>query len=470
MVHSKATTQTSPLAEEESSSDTANTIQDLKQFLTRRYNAEMKLLDLSALAQDQELINLGLFTTSARESKFFPALMKVCDTAFTDAKAKEEAIVSVTLAGNSLTNISSVTLLAQTFPALQNLDLSNNQIKNLSALEGWRWRFRKLNHLVLSGNPIETEVPSYSQDILNWYPSLTTLNTNQVRSPEEVEALLKGKLPIATLPASFRDEADISLHFVKFFFPNFDVDRNYLINNCYDEHSNFSFSVNSQAPRVLESSQKTPGWDQYLKRSRNLKKVTHLPAKNNRLFIGIDAIRGVFTTLPPTRHPDFQNEPQKWCVECHTIPGVQDLTGQSGSGVGGMMIVIHGEFTEVDGYTHQGTIKRSFDRTFILGPGGPQGIRVSSDILVLRSYGGYEAWQPEVGGPSQPYYQIPIETRPGFAMPAFAKSEEEVLKERLILELSQRTGMTLEVSFQCLESNGWSLEGALHHFSQAKVC
>ena len=449
-----------------STSEPADAITPLKDFLFRRYNPEMKFLDLSALSKDTELVNIGMFKSSSRESKFFPALMKVCDNHFTDAKSKEEAIVSVSLADNALVSTSPVTALAQTFPALKNLDLSNNQIKSLAALEGWRWKFRKLNHLVTFGNPIESEVPSYQQDILRWYPLLTMINNNQVRTQEAVESALKGKLPIPILTASFRDEARIGENFVRAFFAAYDTDRSSLIDNFYDANSTFSLSVNSKAPRALESGgQQLPGWDSYLKRSRNLKMITQLPAKMNRLHAGAENIRDAFTTLPPTVHPNLDTDSRKWCIECHTIPGLPDLTGQSASGVGGIMVMVHGEFTEVDGYSRQGTIRRSFDRTFVLGAGGPTGIRVCNDILTLRQYGGYEAWQPDDGA----LQRIPVAAPPGFAMPVVGKPAEQLLMERMMLELSQRTGLTPRVSRDCLELVNWSLEAAINKFYEAKV-
>ena len=469
---SKSPSPKSPTRESVPVPETEDTIQTLKHFLFRRYNAEMKFLDLSALSKDSALLNLGMFETRSRESKFFPALMKVCDDQFPDAKSKEEAITSVSLADNALTSVLSVTTLAQTFPALKNLDLSSNQFKRLNALGGWRWKFRKLDHLILSGNPIEAELPTYQQDILRWYPLLTKFNNRQVRSPEEVEAVLKCKLPIPVHPASFQDEASISENFVKAFFPSYDSDRASLVKQFYDQESTFSLSVNNKALPAPESAgQKLPRWDSYLRNSRNLVRITQLPAKMNRLHKGTDSISKVFTTLPPTAHPDLMAEPQKWCIECHTVPGLADLTGQSKSGVGGMMIIVHGEFTEVNAHTRQGTIKRSFDRTFVLGAGGPTGVRVVSDLLVLRCYRGSEEWQPdeEVLRGIRASHQIQVETPAGFALPEIGKSDEQVMKERLVLEMTQSTGLTLASSYECLELVGWSPEGAMNAFLGAQV-
>ena len=401
--------------------------------------------------------------------------MKVCDSIFTIAHAKEEAIVSVSLANNALTTIASVTTLSQTFPALKNLDLSNNKLRNLTALEGWRWKFRKLDQLIVTGNPIETEVPTYKDDIMKWYPTLSTLNTIQIRSSEDAKAALSGKLPIPILGPSFRDEAAISEIFVKQFFPAYDGDRVALVNGYYDSQSTFSISVNLSAPRSAETTnQKLPSWESYLKKSRNLTKITQAPSRMSRLYTGTESIRDGFTTLPVTRHPDLMAEPQKWCVECHTIPGLPDPSGQSSSGVGGLIIMVHGEFAELDVSTGLSTATRSFDRTFVLGPGGGLGgIRVACDTLVLRQYGGHEAWRPEVGdgasiAPVQVQRQISMPA--GFGLPGPGKTEEQLQKEVLAVELSNRTGMTLEFSGLCLEQCGWNLEAATASFEQAKVC
>ncbi|MCJ1451795.1 nuclear mRNA export, poly(A)+RNA binding protein [Mycoblastus sanguinarius] len=472
--HKKPPEKRTPL-ESDADSETPHTIDVLKAVLSRRYNIESKLLDLSYLGNDPELVNIGMFSTTSRESKFFPALMKICDSIFTTPQEKEDAITSVSLANNFLTSISAVTTLSQTYPALKNLDLSNNQINNLSALASWRWKFRKLEHLILSGNPIEVEEPTYHNDILKWYPTLSFLNMIQVRSPEEAKANAQRNtspnntarkntspgtiapkttsskpaardLPFPILGPSFQDEGSISESFLKHFYSAYDGDRGSLANAFYDSQSTFSLSINTSAPRAPDSTgQKIAGWDAYIKRSRNLKKVGQLPAKTSRLHTGTDSIRDAFLSLPPTRHPDLMVEGQKWCIECHPIPYLPDPAGQAAGGVNGLMIMVHGEFSEVDVSTGQSTTMRSFDRTFVLGPGGGiGGVRVIADTLVLRSYGGHSAWQPEG-----------------------VKTDVQV-QQRLATELSKATGMNLEYSIQCLEQNRWNMGDAVKNFEEAK--
>ena len=475
-----------------SSEAALNTRQKMTAILNRRYDSELKLLNLSSLGKDPELIEMGMFASVTTESKFFPALMKVCDLIFASSQQKRDAVTSVTLADNEISDIKSVTSLSQTFPDLKNLDLSNNRLKDLRSIEGWRWKFRHLDHLVLTGNPIEAELPRYTEELLKWYPTLRILNGIQVRSDEDVAAATRGRLPLPISPPSFRDEALIGETFIKQFFPAFDTDRNALVNGYYDAQSKFSLSVNTSAPRAPDppagQENKSPlAWDAYIKKSRNLMKVTHLPARMSRAYVGTEAIRDAWLSLPLTRHPDLLAEPHKWLIECHSLPGLPDPTGQSPGGVGGLIVMVHGEFHELDNATGQLSTNRSFDRTFVLGPGsGIGGIRVVSDIMTLRAWGGSAAWIPESHGgdastapaPSSPvpnhqYQQQQQSQLPGFpenfAHPAPGKTDEQLLKETLILQLSSATGMNGEYSTMCLEQSGWNLEGAAEAFRGAKV-
>ena len=462
-------------------SETPSTIEVLKAVLSRRYNMGAKLLDLSLIGSDPDLVNMGMFSSTSRESKFFPALMKICDGLFTSQEEKEEAVVSVSLANNGLSDISAVTTLSQTFPAIKNLDLSNNLISDLKALQGWRWKFRKLGHLIISGNPIESNEFSFKEELLKWYPALTTLNNTQIRSIDEVHASESEKHPLPILGPRFADESSIGENFLKQFFLGYDSDRSALVQGFYDFQSTFSLSINTSAPRAPEEAnvQSAGNWEQYIKRSRNLAKITHLSARMSRMCVGTLAIRDCFTTLPATRHPDLVAEPQKWCIECHTIPGLPEQAAQSNGGVGGLIVTVHGEFAEVSASINKSTTKRSFDRTFILGPGGGiGGIRVVCDTLVLRAYGGYGAWRPTDKLSQQPPFTVTpsrsanqpqISVPKGFGIPGPGKTEEQVQKEILAVELSNATRMTLEYSGMCLAQSNWSLEGARVAFEQAKV-
>ncbi|EGE83306.1 mRNA export factor mex67 [Blastomyces dermatitidis ATCC 18188] len=463
-------------------------------FLRKRYSEPGKLLNLSQLGTDQDLLDMGMFNTAATESKFFPALMKICELTFDSPDKRRDLVHSVTLAQNKLPNVTSVTTLSQTFPALKHLDLSNNQFKDIQSLLAWRWKFRDLEFLDLTGNPISAD-PNFKETMLKWYPRLRTLNNVTVRTAEEIAAQRKTPIPIQ--PASFQDESRIGENFVKAFFTGFDNDRNDLVSGIYDAKSTFSLSVNPVAPRGLRGNN-VSGWDSYIRKSRNLLRVSHLPARMARIFVGTEKIREVWNSLPKTKHPDILADPKEWLIECHPIPGLPDPTSQSATGVGGLLITVHGKFEEFEEPAMNKTQMRSFDRTFVLGPGGGVGgLRVVNDMLCLRAFGGSEAFVPETEQPptnaaipqaAQTSIPAPIaapipgpittpipttqqvhpEAKDGFGLAVPGKPEEQVQKERTILETSFRTKMTLAYSEMALSGNNWDIEAALKNFEELK--
>ncbi|KAI9803478.1 MAG: hypothetical protein M1825_001821 [Sarcosagium campestre] len=475
------------------------TKQLLTDSLSRRYNPELKLLDLSALSKDPELVKIGTFDRTSTSTKFFTALMVICDEKFANPQAKRDAITSISLAHNELRNISMVASIANTLPDIKNIDLSSNKIEHMSSISGWRYKFHSLDHLVLKDNPLEKVEPAYASTVLRWYPSLRILDGVQVRSDQEVHDLTqksidggKGKIPLPIQPALFLDEGQVAELFLKQFFPAYDGDRGTLVGTFYDAQSTFSLSVNTAAPRDPHQGDqvKQQAWDSYIKRSRNLSKITHLPARMSRVYTGPQAIRECWAALPATRHPNLLEQTQKWLIECHSLPGLPDPTNQSPTGVGGLTVVVHGEFEEMDVSAGQPIIQRSFDRSFILGPGGPTGIRVISDIITYRAYGGSEAWIPDdvpvlpataatpagTATPQPPALPLvapslakQAQAPANFGVAVEGKTPEQVQRELMIVELSNRTSMTLEYSNMCLEESGFNFDQALVAFERVKV-
>lgn len=441
----------------------------LRGVLERRYNFDTKVLDLSALGQDEELNKANIFDKSSTTRKIFPALMRVLELSFDTEAERHTAITGVSLANNGLEDLKDVTTLSLTLPKLHNLDLSNNNFKSLSALHAWRRRFYQLQHLILLGNPLEQNEPDFAKEVVKWYPNLRLLNHTQVRTEEEIASKsIPGELPFPIRTPLFQDEGGIAEGFVRTFFNGFDSDRTALAAHYYDDQSDFSFAVNTQAPRDPLASQQTEKqeWDQYIKNSRNLKKISQLPARQNRHFRGPKAVRDAFAALPKTKHPDLASEARKWMVEAHIQPGVPDPTGLSPNGVDGFMITVHGEFDEIDATSGQVTKKRSFDRTFVVGPGGPSGVRVVNDMLTVRAYGGaqafdpdnFEAWNTDTSNATQSDPVVP-------QLPAGLSIE---MAEQMVAEMQKQTGMAIQYAKDCLEQVGWDFQKGLEAFASVK--
>lgn len=427
-----------------------------KAILAARYDAGLKLLNLSALGQDVGLKEMGVFDGTTTTSKVFPAMMVVCDGLFKNVREKREAIISVSLSDNELADVSAVTTLAQTFPDLKNLDLSRNKFINIKGLEAWRWKFRHLENLVLSGNPIESE-PSLKDELMNWYPNLQIVNGVTIRTLEEVaaaKALAEAtKLPIPISPPDFRDVSQVGENFIRQFFPLYDNDRNALLAACYDAQSVYSLSIDTN-PRGTKGGLPVKPWAEYLQHSKNHKKITTLTGRMARRHKGSQSIQELWSILPASRHPDLATNPDKYLIECHPLPGLADPSGQSKGGVDGLIISMHGEFEDQLNSTTDKSL-RSFSRTFVLGPGGPNGppIRVISDMLTLRG------WSP---------LALPqISTIAPEAQPTIDPEQQK--RDAITMALVEKTGMTPDYANLCLMETGRDLEKAFGLFTANKV-
>ncbi|GAB7363824.1 hypothetical protein MBLNU230_g4390t1 [Neophaeotheca triangularis] len=447
--------------------ETQNLKEMLKALLEARYNADTKLLDLTAFGKEEILKNKSVFDKQSSTEKFFPALMAVLEKSFEKDEEMYAAIESVSLSNNDLSDLNPVDKLSLTLPKLKNLDLSNNKLDKTGALIGWRKRFRHVQHLMLTGNPLEQNEPDYITTVMKWWPSLRMLNGVQVRTEEDVTNQAKPVLPFPVRSPAFQDEGGIAETFVRNLFAGFDADRPALAAMYYDEQSDFSYAVNTRAPTdpATDGQERTP-WNDYIRDSRNLKKIQQLPARMKRRFVGTKAIADAWAHFPGTKHPDLASEARKWMIEAHIQPGVPNNDGQA---VDGFCITVHGEFNETDKSTSQPTDKkRSFDRTFIIGPGGSSGVRVVSDMLVVRCFGGSDAFEPEdiTGYDRTAEQQHQRGVSP--PVPALPNGLTIEMAEQMCAELSKATNMTLFYSKECLEQVAWNPQRALEAFQGVK--
>jgi nuclear RNA export factor len=136
----------------------------------------------------------------------------------------------------------------------------------------------------------------------------------------------------------------------------------------------------------------------------------------------------------------------KWLIEAMPVEGLPDPNGTA-VGVTGLVVVVHGEFSEHPRTEHMKT--RSFDRTFTLGPGNTAtGVRVLNDMLLLRSYGGTAAFPGAVQA---------------------AGTAAEMSRDQMVAEVGRRTGMNEAYSTMCLEQTGWRLDAAVESFVSIKA-
>lgn len=133
------------------------------------------------------------------------------------------------------------------------------------------------------------------------------------------------------------------------------------------------------------------------------------------------------------------------------------------------MACVHGEFEECNSDTGV-IVKRSFDRTFILRPGVDGSVKVGSDLLVLRAYGGYAAWK-ELPPPQPAGGGMEMVAAPGIQQQQQQQQlSEEQQKMTMCAEFAQRSRLTMEFAQMCLTTVEWDLEKGWAAFVEANVC
>jgi nuclear RNA export factor len=203
-----------------------------------------------------------------------------------------------------------------------------------------------------------------------------------------------------------------------------------------------------------------------------LKRITHDSTRHQRLFKGRQVIHDLWNALPATKHPDIKSQTRLYVMDCHSLSGLGDPTNQAPRGVDGMIIAVHGEFEESGPDGKAG--KRSFSRTFVLGPGLPGGnqIRVVSDMLCLRAnnplpnihnLAAQQQQQPQV----QPIAQAVPVVQAVQAAPI--QPVQPNPNDLMIAELSKQTRMTAEYARMCLEQAAWNFEHALVLYNTTKA-
>ncbi|RPA71783.1 NTF2-like protein [Ascobolus immersus RN42] len=468
---------------------TSETIEILGRVLTSRYNADAKLLDLSRLADDPILQQAGFFQLSSTKSKMFPAMMLVADKRFASAEDKRNAVQSVSLAYNGLSNINTVSALSLSFPDLKNLSLEGNSIATWADLGSWRFRFRDLEQLVLSGNPI-ANLPGYAEECVRKWPRLVMLDNVVIDrakigtappssdEPPKAAGIVHNSqitgFPLGIKPGFTTDSADVASTFLGQFFSKYDNDKEALLNAYYDETSVFTISANTLAPRVQQVGVKIPPkpWEVYYTFSRNLSRVHNLEVMARKYNQGITQIRKTWRDLPRTHHDISKIE--NWVYDYWPVEGLPDPNDPSNiAGVGGMMVMIHGDFQETEATVNgQSTgVRRSFDRTFTLGPGKTaSGVRVVNDMLVLRPYGGADAWKPTPDPVPPVVVAVPQQQAPPVVpVPGQPAPISEETKQAMLVQLWQNTQLTEQYVMMCLEEAGWDLAKAFASYEMAQA-
>jgi len=170
----------------------------LEGFISRRYNAQNKYLDLSSIVTDEPVLKSGMFENERTQKKFFPALMVVCDNMLPTRKQKIDAIDSISLANNGAQNLNVIYELVNYMNHIKNLDLSSNAFPSLDKLKPWKGRYKFLEHLIVDPFPDM----NWEEEVTSWFPTLRKLNNKQVRPDPSGSAAIGGGAQMMVTPTA----------------------------------------------------------------------------------------------------------------------------------------------------------------------------------------------------------------------------------------------------------------------------
>ncbi|CAL1716423.1 unnamed protein product [Somion occarium] len=471
-----------------------------KQFVEKRWNKEGRFVNLERMLDDEfiarhNMTPLGAPGSSAREAAVI----------FKHIKSLKPEVQTLSLAHNNIGNGQLIATLPHYLPGLRNLSLEGNQLKtwrDLDYITGRRGRLEQLRELILTGNPVReleyqnNRAEKFKSEISRRFPSLEMLDQEPItKITFDVPAASSStSIPKSAAPTTFPNEMGpsfvtgvpgniVSDFFVRFF-PLFDNQRAALL-DVYHPSATFSFSANTSIPTRARlqghhhskemPNQRKLEWPPWLNGglggSRNLSRMPGGVEKMAKtLHIGNEEIIKAIADLPSTRH-DIVGSPDKFCVDAWPV-----VHGDTTN----LFITLHGQFTELPS---EGI--RSFDRSFVLAP-APEGSRakqngwqvvILSDQLSVRAYSSHEAWKP---GPMrvQAGEKLTFKSLASW-MSSLSPQQQTQLQDAVasipepqrtqVLEVCQRTGLTVRYSIDCLQGNAWDLERAIANFEQVKT-
>ncbi|KAK6460093.1 nuclear mRNA export, poly(A)+RNA binding protein [Scheffersomyces coipomensis] len=470
-----------------------NTIDVITQFIKSRYQPEFKMLNLSAVKHDPILVNQGFFNSISTTSKFFPALMKIA------ADLKLE-VLSVDLSGNELTDLSTLSAMAATFPQLQNLSLQNNNLSRIKVFETWKHKLNFLRELLLRGNPLLANLTSASDveniklEIMRAFPRLIVVDGEILRNEHVLNESLSFGFPSGGSMFFQDDEIrNMATNFISNYLNLWDSNRADLM-VLYQAESQFSMQVDTSHPYLLESkTNNSAGTDfgYYLPNSRNLTRVSSAKTRSSRVAVGQEQIFKAFSQLPKTKH-DLLAKPENFSVESYRY-----------SQVNGVIITIHGSFNETDKPDNLDGLQssvpsgprnrfaynqnkkaialghKSFDRTLVVIPAPNGAMIVASDLLLIRPFASKDAWKqpqsyqitPPSSAQSSNPSPVPAVTVHGAPsandLPPEIKSSLNPAQQELLVKVVLETKLTLQYGIMLCEQSSWDYQQCIINFKNS---
>ncbi|XP_073247755.1 nuclear RNA export factor 1-like isoform X1 [Porites lutea] len=412
-----------------------NTKEVLKQCLGERYDATSKILNLSDLYHD-EVLNLNNVQGILSKYPLASAIVRLIGENCPEVQ-------SLDISSNRLRNLDGFKDLGNQASSLKHLKICNNQLRTVEELD----KIKSLNQLVsleLDGNPLcdvfQSKGNSYINSVRSRFPKVTSLDGHELPAPIGFDLPSEQVLPPSK--DSFLGDPPIKelvLKFLEQYFKIYDTgDRQGLL-EAYHDQAIFSLCVNTGVTTKDRSGQRGPSLGEYLKNSRNMKRVIDPERRYSYLKHSRLSVVAFLNELPTTKHDlsSFKIDVSLALPSC-------------------LSFAVRGLFLE------NSKSLRSFTRVFLAVPAaGGKALSIINDELHIRnaSSAQVEGTGSESAVPDSQNVLTPQESRLAVTSPQ---------QQEMLLRFSQQSTMNLEWSYKCLSENNWDYQKAALVFTSLK--
>ncbi|XP_073247759.1 nuclear RNA export factor 1-like isoform X4 [Porites lutea] len=406
-----------------------------KQCLGERYDATSKILNLSDLYHD-EVLNLNNVQGILSKYPLASAIVRLIGENCPEVQ-------SLDISSNRLRNLDGFKDLGNQASSLKHLKICNNQLRTVEELD----KIKSLNQLVsleLDGNPLcdvfQSKGNSYINSVRSRFPKVTSLDGHELPAPIGFDLPSEQVLPPSK--DSFLGDPPIKelvLKFLEQYFKIYDTgDRQGLL-EAYHDQAIFSLCVNTGVTTKDRSGQRGPSLGEYLKNSRNMKRVIDPERRYSYLKHSRLSVVAFLNELPTTKHDlsSFKIDVSLALPSC-------------------LSFAVRGLFLE------NSKSLRSFTRVFLAVPAaGGKALSIINDELHIRnaSSAQVEGTGSESAVPDSQNVLTPQESRLAVTSPQ---------QQEMLLRFSQQSTMNLEWSYKCLSENNWDYQKAALVFTSLK--
>ncbi|MBN3301952.1 NXF1 factor, partial [Amia calva] len=399
-------------------------LEQLKQCLSKRFDASQQALDLSSIRTDPDLVSRNIEVI----------LNRTCGMQGINDIIEENIpeLLSLNLNNNRLYKLDEVSELVRKVPNLKILNLSHNELKSERVLD--KVKGFKLEELWLEHNPLcenFKDQPSYISAIREKFPRLLRLDghvlprliTFEIDPPTTLSAC-KGSTSVG------RKVKRVIQRFLQEYYKVYDSGNRWLLLEAYQDGATFSLSYPFCSQNPYRCSLEGYKTSSNVKEPKDPTSWFHLQKQTRQ---GVVAL---LSELPKTQH-----DPSSFVVDVHT--STKKIVSFTVTGV----------FKEVN--EKSGDSVRMFSRTFITVPAANSGLCIVNDELFVQNA------KPEM---IRRAFATLAPLPPSSSVPRLTAKQQKMLSI-----FSTRSRMNLEWSQKCLQDNAWDFNRASQIFTQLKV-